>query len=239
MASKREIFKVKPPDDYPPEEGRYLRGNDYSPVAVVVILRWPAEDIPPSIEALVRAGLESGAALAGTLQTENIGLEKVICNIVANPNIRYLVVCGPESEGHQVGQTIAALMANGVDEKRRIIGSNAHTPYLYNLRIEWIERFRQQLTLIDLINEGSPDQLRKAVWSCYQEEPVQFRNYRLYDPGAFPEPPLCSKITWRVTQPWYQPKDEAEQKAKERLEHLLAEIKQRQQRKTGGGQSSQ
>jgi hypothetical protein len=24
--------------NYPPEEGRYLRGNDYSPVAVAVIL---------------------------------------------------------------------------------------------------------------------------------------------------------------------------------------------------------
>jgi tetrahydromethanopterin S-methyltransferase subunit A len=231
MSSEREIVKVKPPENYPPEEGRYLRGNDYSPVAVVVILRWPAEETPPSIEALVRAGVESGAALSGTLQTENIGLEKVICNIVANPNIRYLVVCGPESEGHQVGQTIAALMTNGVNEKRLIIGSNAHTPYLYNIPIESIERFRKQVTFIDLINEGNPDLVRKAVWSCYQEEPVEFRGYRLYDPGAYPEPPLCGKITWRVTQPWYQPRDEAEQKAKQRMEQLLADIKQRQRRR--------
>jgi len=223
------MLKVKPTEDYPPEEGRYLRGNDYSPVAVAVILRWPAEEIPPSIEALVRAGVESGAALAGTLQTENIGLEKVICNIVANPNIRYLVVCGPESEGHQVGQTIAALMANGVNEKRLIVGSNAHTPYLYNIHSEFIERFRQQLTLIDLTNEGSPEVVRNAVWSCYQEEPVEFRGYQLYDVGAYPEPPLSGKITWRVTQPWYQPKDEAEEKAKERLQQVLAEIKRRQE----------
>jgi len=238
MSYKPEIVKVKPPEDYPPEEGRYLRGNDYSPVAVVVVLRWPQEEIPPSIEALVRAGVESGAALSGTLQTENIGLEKVICNIVANPNIRYLVVCGPESEGHQVGQTIKALMANGVNEKMLIVGSKAHTPYLYNVPIEWVERFRQQLTFIDLINEGSPDLVRRAVWSCYQEEPVEFGGYWLYDPGAYPESPLCGKITWRVTQPWYQPRDEAEQKAKERLEQLLAEIKQRQQRKDRGSHPS-
>jgi tetrahydromethanopterin S-methyltransferase subunit A len=230
------MLKVKPPEGYPPEEGRYLRGNDYSPVAVVVILRWPAEETPASIEALVRAGVESGAALAGTLQTENIGLEKVICNIVANPNIRYLVVCGPESEGHQVGQTIAALMTNGVNEKRLIVGSKAHTPYLYNIPIEFIERFRQQLTLIDLTNEGSPEVVRNAVWSCYQEEPVEFRGYQLYDPGAYPEPPLSGKLTWRVTQPWYQPKDEAEEKAKERLQQLLAEIKRRQEDKKRNGQ---
>jgi tetrahydromethanopterin S-methyltransferase subunit A len=234
MSSKREIVKVKPPKGYPPEEGRYLRGNDYSQVAVVVILRWPVEDI----EALVRAGVESGAALAGTLQTENIGLEKVVCNIVANPNIRYLVVCGPESEGHQVGQTIAALMANGINVKSLIVGSKAHTPYLYNVPMEWIERFRHQLTFIDLINEGSPEVVRTAAWSCCQEEPVEFRGYRLYDPGAYPEAPLCGKITWRVMQPWYQPRNEADQQAKTRLEKLLAEIKQKQPRKSKDGHPS-
>lgn len=60
---------------------------------------------PASIEQLVRAGIESGAALSGTLQTENVGLEKVICNVIANPNIRYIVVCGPESPGHFVDET--------------------------------------------------------------------------------------------------------------------------------------
>ena len=77
-----EIRKEHPADGYPPEEGCYLRGNDFSPVAVAVILRWEREKTPPSIEQLVRVAVESGAALAGTLQTENVGLEKVICNVV-------------------------------------------------------------------------------------------------------------------------------------------------------------
>ena len=80
-----EIKKSKPGAGYPPEEGCYLRGNDYSPVAVVVILRWMREQTPPDIEKLVRVAIETGAALAGTLQTENVGLEKVVCNIVSNP----------------------------------------------------------------------------------------------------------------------------------------------------------
>jgi tetrahydromethanopterin S-methyltransferase subunit A len=83
-----EINKANPAEGYPPETGCYLRGNDFSPVAVVVILRWEREKTPPSIEQLVRVAVESGAALAGTLQTENVGLEKVICNLVANPNVR-------------------------------------------------------------------------------------------------------------------------------------------------------
>jgi hypothetical protein len=32
------MLKVKPHPDYPPEEGRYVRGNDFSPVAVAIIL---------------------------------------------------------------------------------------------------------------------------------------------------------------------------------------------------------
>jgi len=95
-----ETNKVALAEEYPPEEGCYLRGNDLSPVAVVAILRWEREKTPPSIEQLVRVAVESGAALAGTLQTENVGLEKVICKLVSNPNIRYLIVCGPETPGH-------------------------------------------------------------------------------------------------------------------------------------------
>ena len=86
------MLKVSPHPDYPPEEGRYLRGNDASPVAVAIILNCEADKIPREIEALVRAGIKSGAALSGTVQTENIGFEKIICIIVANPNIRYLIV---------------------------------------------------------------------------------------------------------------------------------------------------
>jgi Tetrahydromethanopterin S-methyltransferase, subunit A len=43
------------------------------------------------------AGIDAGAALSGMLQTENVGMEKMIYNIVANPNIRYIVLCGRES----------------------------------------------------------------------------------------------------------------------------------------------
>ncbi len=195
------MLKVKPHPDYPPEDGRYVRGNDFSPVAVVIILNRAEDKIPPEIEELVRVGVASGAALSGTVQTENIGFEKIICNIVSNPNIRYAVLSGPESEGHSTGEAFKALLKNGVDEKKRIIGTDAPHPLLYNLPMEFIERFRKQLTLIDLQFKGSPELIRKAVWSCYQEEPVEFQGYTVYDVGAYPESPLSGKITRRVTQP--------------------------------------
>jgi tetrahydromethanopterin S-methyltransferase subunit A len=117
------MLKVKPPDDYPPEEGRYIRGNDYSPVAVCVILDTFDFAIPSELNELVMAGVDSGAALSGMLQTENIGLEKMICNIVANPNIRYIVLCGRESAGHLPGESLLALKENGVSDTKQIVGT--------------------------------------------------------------------------------------------------------------------
>lgn len=220
-------YKVQPPPGYPPEEGRFLRGNDLSPVAVCVILRWPDDKIPADIERLVRVGVETGAALAGTLQTENIGIEKMICNLVANPNIRYLVVCGPESPGHCTGQTLQALCENGLGDDGRIIGSQAPTPYLYNIPRAAVERFRQQIRLVDLLNQGDAMLVRDAVRSCYQEQPTTFRGQELFDPGAFPGDPICSSITWRVAQPWYAPRSEQERAAMERLQSLMERVRRK------------
>jgi tetrahydromethanopterin S-methyltransferase subunit A len=206
------ILKVKPADGYPPEEGCYLRGNDDSPVAVAVILQWSRGRMPPDVEKLVNAALESGAALAGTIRTENIGLEKVIGNIVANPNIRYLAVCGPESPDHLVGDALLALSRNGIDARKRIIGAQAPAPFLFNIPEEFLVRFRRQITVIDLVNENSPEVLREAVLASCQEEPIRFREYTLSDPGAYPEPALRGKITWRVADPSQQAQAQPEQR---------------------------
>jgi tetrahydromethanopterin S-methyltransferase subunit A len=126
-----------------------------------------------------------------------------------------------------------ALMENGVDEKKRIIGTGAPHPFLFNLSMEMIERFRKQLSLIDIQFEGDPDLVRKAVWSCYQESPVEFRGYSLYDPGAYPEPPLSGKITWRITQPWTEVLDEKERQAKRRAQELMERLRAKGKDKQG------
>lgn len=221
------MLRTDPHPEYPPEDGRYARGNDYSPVAVVIILNTSPEKIPPELESLVKAGIEAGAALSGTVQTENIGFEKMVCNIVSNPNIRYLVLGGPESEGHLTGEALKALIHHGVDEKRRIVRTDAPNPFLFNLPMDMIERFRRQLILVDLQFEGDPDLIRKAVWSCRQESPVDFRGYSLYDVGAYPEPPFSGRITWRVTEPWAEVLDDKEREAKKRALELMERLRRR------------
>ncbi len=222
------MLKVEPHSDYPSEEGRYLRGNDKSPAAVMVILNTDEEKIPKYITDMVKAGVEAGAALSGTVQTPNIGFEKIVCNIIGNPNIRYVILTGPESDGHKTGKAFKDFLKNGVTEKKKIKDTEALYATLFNLPLEWIERFRKQITLIDLLCKGTVETVRKAVWSCYQEEPVDFNGQKIYDIGAYPEPAISGKITNRIDAPWKMPEDTKEAEAVDKLQDMVEKLKKKQ-----------
>ena len=225
---ERLMLKIDPAPDYPTEDGLYLRGNDYSPVAVAVVLTYDQDKIPKDIEALVMTGVEAGAALSGTIQKENIGIEKMVCNIIGNPNIRYLILTGPESPGRSTGEAILSLLKYGIDERKKIRNTDAPTPYLFNLPVEFIEHFRKQIvSIIDLLNRGTTDLVRKAVWSCYQETPSSFDDQLLYDIGAYPEGPVSAQLTWRFTHPESEPKDETERRQKESFTKRMEDIKRK------------
>ena len=75
-------------------------------------------------------------AIVGTLHTENLGIERMVSNVIANPHIRFVVVCGADSRqaiGHLPGQSLVALAESGMDERQRIIGAKAKRPILHNL----------------------------------------------------------------------------------------------------------
>ena len=72
------MLKVSPHPEYPPEEGRYIRGNDFSPVAVPIILNCDADKIPSDLEKLVRAAIESGAVLSGLTFSETVLMQPKI-----------------------------------------------------------------------------------------------------------------------------------------------------------------
>ncbi len=61
----------------------------------------------------------NGLCIIGKTETENIGIDKIVKNIVANPLIRFLIVAGKDPQGHQSGKTLLALWENGVNEKCR------------------------------------------------------------------------------------------------------------------------
>lgn len=149
--------------DWPPVEGDYLVGN---PVASVALCTLADTDLPKEVQA---AGLLDRIAIVGSLSTENLGIERVIRNVVTNPSIRYLVLCGRDSRGHRAGQALLSLQANGVDEKRRIIGAQGPRPVLKNVTDEEINRFRQQVTVVDEIDSRELQRLEEVIQACQSQ----------------------------------------------------------------------
>jgi tetrahydromethanopterin S-methyltransferase subunit A len=90
-----------------------------------------------------------GAAIYGPCKTENLGVEKVVANIISNSNIRFLLICGQESKGHLPGDALAALHRNGVDQAGKIIGSKGAIPFIENISAEAISRFQGQVEVVD------------------------------------------------------------------------------------------
>ncbi|WP_292388271.1 tetrahydromethanopterin S-methyltransferase subunit A [Methanosarcina sp. UBA5] len=136
-------------ETWPIVKGDYTVGNPRSRIAVVTL----ASQINSSPE----------AALWGSSKTENLGVEKIIVNIISNSNIRYILVCGMESRGHLAGHSLLAIHANGVDEKGRILGSKGAIPFIENISKAAIKRFQQQVVLLDRIGLTDPDEIIKIV----------------------------------------------------------------------------
>jgi tetrahydromethanopterin S-methyltransferase subunit A len=119
-------------EKWPVLSGKYEIGNKNVNVALVTIsskLNFPKDMF----------------TLCGEMRTENLGIERVIVNTISNCNIRYIIVCGKESKGHAAGQSLIAIHENGVDEKGRIIGSKGAIPFIENIPVEAVERFRRQI----------------------------------------------------------------------------------------------
>lgn len=113
-------------------------------------------------------------AIYGPLKTENIGIEKIVANVISNPHIRYLVVCGDDIRGHRSGSSLVALNKNGIDEQHRIIDAPGAIPYIENLNNEAIERFRKQIEIINLIGVNNKSDIDKAIDDCIVKSPPIF-----------------------------------------------------------------
>ncbi|MFN8472758.1 MAG: DUF4346 domain-containing protein [Anaerolineae bacterium] len=93
----------------------------------------------------------TGLAIVGKTETENIGIDKVVKNVITNPSLRYLVVADKDSRGHHPGQTLLALKENGVDANGRVVGSPGKHPILRNVSPEEIAAFRLQVRVVDMV----------------------------------------------------------------------------------------
>jgi tetrahydromethanopterin S-methyltransferase subunit A len=154
--------------------GEYAVGNPESPVLVVTC--WSHLNNAPFLDA--------GAALAGPCKTENIGIEKMVANIISNPNIRFLIITGMEVKGHITGQAIEAFAANGIAQEGRIVGATGAIPFIQNLTPEAIERFKQQISTINIIDTEDTGTIVSKIKECISK-----------DPGALDVEPMAVEIS--------------------------------------------
>ena len=118
-----------------------------------------------------------GLAIVGTLNTENLGIERVIKNVLGNPNIRTLVLCGNDTVqavGHLPGQSLVSLLEGGLDERGRIRGAKGKRPLMKNVTAAQVEAFRSQVRLVALIGENDPKVIAKVVVEAGHASPGPF-----------------------------------------------------------------
>lgn len=155
---------------WPPYAGDYVLGSADGPVAVCTL---SSRDLSASVIALG----EPSVAISGRCDTENIGVEKVVLNILGNPRIRALIVCGSEAEGHRTGDAFLHLQSDGVDANMRVLESASWRPILKNLTLVDVARFREQVTVINLIGVTSPEAIVAAAREFAARPPAPMAAY--------------------------------------------------------------
>jgi tetrahydromethanopterin S-methyltransferase subunit A len=116
-------------------------------------------------------------SIVGTMHTENLGIERIIKTVLANPNIRFLVLCGEDTRqaiGHLPGQSLASLFRNGIDDRGRIIGASGKRPVLKNVSREEVRAFIRQVELVDHIGETSAARIAAVVEMLGARNPGPF-----------------------------------------------------------------
>lgn len=185
-----DLCPTEAPDErtgWPPLPGDYEVLRHRAPVAVCAL---GSADLAASLKRAAPPGL----SIVGTMHTENLGIERVIRNVLANPNIRFLILCGEDTQqaiGHLPGQSLASLFENGIDERGRIIGARGKRPILKNVTAEQVLAFLRQVELLDLVGETSAERITTGISELAARNPGPFAENVADDaltPIVAPEP---------------------------------------------------
>lgn len=152
---------------WPPLPGSYMVLQYHAPIAVCSL----TDD---ALAKSIATTQTNAVAIIGTMQTENLGIERLIQNTLADPHIRFVVLCGADSRqaiGHLPGQSLLALSRSGVDDRMRILGAPGKRPVLCNISRAAVEHFRRTVTVLDLIGEKNLPRIFETVQDCAAQNP--------------------------------------------------------------------
>jgi tetrahydromethanopterin S-methyltransferase subunit A len=150
----------------------------------------PARDGPVAVCTLTSAELDRplgalpGVARAGGLVTANLGIEELLRWLLDRPRVRFLLLCGTDSALFQAGQTLVALARNGVAGSGcRVVGGAGYLPMLATLGRDPVQRFRDQVELVDARGERDAGRLAGLVAGLVARDPGPYRS-PVPQPGA-------------------------------------------------------
>jgi tetrahydromethanopterin S-methyltransferase subunit A len=155
---------------WPPLPGDYQVLRFQAPLAVCTL---NSDHLIKSLSETQAQGL----SIVGGLHTENLGIEHLIRNVLSNPHIRYLLVCGDDTRkaiGHLPGQSLLALAQHGINDNMRIVEAKGKRPLLKNLDAAQVEAFRQQVQVIDQIGNNEIDSLLAVITATAKNDPGPF-----------------------------------------------------------------
>jgi tetrahydromethanopterin S-methyltransferase subunit A len=154
-------------NSWPPHPGEYIVGN---PVGSVAICTLSNRELPQKLIAAAGPDL----AIAGRCDTENIGIEKVVLNLLANSHIRWLLLCGVEAPGHRAADAFLRLKERGVDANMRVLESASWRPVLKNLTLFDVARFREQIELVNLVGVTAVGEIVEAAHEAAKKPTAPF-----------------------------------------------------------------
>jgi tetrahydromethanopterin S-methyltransferase subunit A len=119
-----------------------------------------------SIDLLIKISkmdIMNNLLIAGRLHSENKGIDKMINYCIAHAQLEYVILCGKDTVGHYPGNALINLIENGVDRDGRINGSLSPLPFICSDNAD-VEKFRKQITIIDMRNCFDTDKISKTVY---------------------------------------------------------------------------
>jgi len=144
------------PQNWPVQPGDYVVLEPRKSVAIAVLGG-------VEMDLLTSGTFSAEIAIMGGIATENLGVEHLVKNIIANPFIRHLILWGKDAEGHWPGNALLNLLSRGVDENRRIIGAKGARPVLKNVSDAEVHHLRGQIQGIDLIGITDMAELTRQI----------------------------------------------------------------------------
>ena len=212
--------KKSPASGWPLVQGDFHTGDPNSCVAVVTMGSHLDE----------QGICDAGAAICGSCKTENLGLEKIIANIIADPNIRFVITCGTEVKGHLAGQSVIALHAGGV-EGGKIVGAKGAIPFIENLDDAEIGRFQEQVELVDIMESEDVGAISAKIQELVGKDPGAFEGDAMV--VEVKEEEGGAELTVAGVNPQYLEIEGRLNAIEEKIEFVNAEIAQRSGRKIG------